>query len=125
MSRGRRASGTLGQSGTGLLRRAVRAVELSWNLQVRSCKLDPLGADIVHVREDGRDGAGLARRCGSPGGRVEMLDENLVDAIVGGKDLHGGSAELSVNLRLTGGHGSRLLDLYYCRGCRRSPLPSV
>src|SRR5437868_2259705 len=46
----RAASGALGQSGTGLLRRAVRTIELSWNLQVRSCKPDPLGSDIVHVR---------------------------------------------------------------------------
>ena len=45
----RAASGALGQSRTGLLRRAVRAVELWWNLQVRSCEPDPLGADIVHV----------------------------------------------------------------------------
>jgi hypothetical protein len=37
----------------------VRAVELWWNLQVRSCKPDPLGAHIVHVREDRRNGAGL------------------------------------------------------------------
>jgi hypothetical protein len=43
----RAASGALGQSRTGLPRRAVRAVELCWNLQVRSCKPDPLGADIV------------------------------------------------------------------------------
>jgi hypothetical protein len=41
------ASGALGQFRTGLPLRAVRAVELSWNLQVRSCKPDPLGADIV------------------------------------------------------------------------------
>ena len=34
----RAASGALGQSRTGLMRRAVRAVELSGNLQVRSCK---------------------------------------------------------------------------------------
>ncbi len=38
----RAAGGALGQSRTGLLRRAVRAVELWWNLQVRSCKPDPL-----------------------------------------------------------------------------------
>src|SRR5437870_986052 len=55
----RAASGALGQSRTGLLRRAVRAVELWWNLQVRSCKPDPLGADIVHVREDRCNSAGL------------------------------------------------------------------
>ena len=43
----RAASGALGQSRTGLPRRAVRAVELWWNLQVWSCKPDLLGADIV------------------------------------------------------------------------------
>ena len=107
----RTAGGALGQPRTGLPRRAVRAVELSWNLQVRSCKPDPLGADIVHVREDRRNGAGLAGRSGSPGGGVKMFDENLVHAIINGKDLDCGSAELSVNLVLTRGHGSLLLDL--------------
>src|SRR6266478_3787821 len=116
----RAASSALGQSRTGLLRRAVRAVELSWNLQVRSCKPDPLGADIVHVREDRRNGAGLAGRLGSPGGRVKMFDKHLVHALIGGKDLHCGSPYfrvhlprvnlLRVNLRLTRGHGSLLLD---------------
>src|SRR6266851_5569840 len=108
----RATSGALGQSRAGLLRRAVRAVELCWNLQMRSCKPDPLAADIVHVREDRRNdtGAGLAGRFGSPSGRVKMFDENLVHAIIGGKDL-GGSAELSVNLGLTRGHGCVLLDL--------------
>jgi len=37
--------------------------------------------------------------------------ENLVHAIIGGKDLDRGSTELSVNLGLTRGHGSLLLDL--------------
>ena len=122
----RAASGALSQSRTGLLRRAMRAVELWWNLQVRSGKPDPLGADIVHVREDRRNGADpffagvFAGRFGcrfrSPGGRVKMFDENLVDAIVGGKDLDCGSAELSVSLGLTRGHGSLLLDLSNFRG---------
>ena len=93
----RAASGALGQSRTGLLRRAVRAVELSWNLQMRSCKPDPLASDIVHVREDRRNGAGLAGRFGCPGGRVKVFDENLVHAIIGGKDPDCGSAELSVS----------------------------
>jgi hypothetical protein len=105
----RAASGALGQSRTGLLRRAVRAVELWWNLQVRSCKPDPLGADIVHVGEDRRNGAGLAGRFGSPSGRVKMFDKNLVDAIIDSKDLNCGSAELSLNLGLTRGHGSHSL----------------
>src|SRR5204863_5496985 len=103
----RAASGALGQSRTGLLRGAARAVELSWNVQVRSCKPDPLGADIVHMREDRRNSAGLAGRFGSPGRRIKMFNKNLVDAIVGGKDLDCGSAELSVNLVLMRGHGSR------------------
>ena len=110
------ASGALGQSRAGLLRRAVRAVELSWNLQVRSCKPDPFAADIVHVGEDRRNGAGLAGRFGSPGARVKMFDKNLVHAIIGGKDLDRGSTELSVNPGLTidvltRGHGCLLLDL--------------
>jgi hypothetical protein len=57
----------------------------------------------VHVREDRRNGADfvLAGRFGSPGGRLKVFDKNLVHALIGGKDLHGGSAELSVNLGLT------------------------
>src|SRR6266404_980214 len=122
----RAASGALGQSRTGLLRRAVRAVELSWNFQMRSCKPDPLAADIVHVRENRRNGAWRhladragrfgCRRLGSPRGRVKMFDQYLVHALVGGKDLDCSAAELSVNLGwtidgLTRGHGSLLLDL--------------
>ena len=47
--------------------------------------------------------------------RVKMFNKNLVHAIIGGKDLDCGSAELSVNLGLTigvltRGHGSLLLD---------------
>src|SRR5438270_7722846 len=90
----RAAGGALGESRTGLPRRAARAVELRWNLEVRSRKPYPLVADIVHVREDCRDGTDLARRLGSPGGRVKTLDKNLVHAIIGGKDLDRGSAEL-------------------------------
>jgi hypothetical protein len=100
----RAPSGALGQSRAGLLRRAVRAVKLRRNFQVRSCEPDPLGADIVHVREDGRNRPGLAGRFGSPGGRVKMFDKNLVYAIIGGKDSDCGAAELSVNLVFTRGH---------------------
>ena len=114
----RAASRALGQSRASLLWRAVRAVELCWNLQMRSCKPDPLRADIVHVREDRRNGADFvfAGRFGSPGGRVKMLDKNLVHAIIGGKDPDRCSTELSVNLGktiddLTRRHGSLLPDL--------------
>lgn len=104
----RAASSALGQSRTGLLRRAVRAVELWWNLQVWNGKPDPLGADIVHVREDRRYAAGFAGRFGSPGGRVKVFDKNLVHPIISGKNLDRGPAELRVNLVLTRGHGSLL-----------------
>ena len=104
------ASGTLGQSRAGLLRRAARAVELSWDLQVRSCKPYPLGADIVHVREYGRNGTGLAGRLGSPGPGIKIFDRNLVYPIIGGKNPDGGSDELRVSLISTCHHGSLLLD---------------
>src|SRR5579872_4266775 len=107
----RAASRALGQSRTSLARRAVRAIKLWWNLQVRSCNPDPLGPNIVHVREDRRNSAGLAGRLGSPGDRVKMLDKNPVDAIIGGKNLDCGWAKLSVNLVLMRGHGSLFLDL--------------
>jgi hypothetical protein len=42
---------------------------------------------------------------------VFPVDRNLVHAITGAKDLDCGSAELSVNLVLTRGHGSLLVDL--------------
>jgi hypothetical protein len=90
----------------------VRAVELSWNVEVRSAEPDPLGADIVHVREDRRNGAGLAGRFGSPGGRIKMFDKDLVDPIVGGKHLDCGRTGLSVNLILMGGHRTLLVTAF-------------
>ena len=102
----RATSGALGQSRTRLLWRAVHAVELWWNFQVRSCKPDPLTTDIVHVREDGRNGADPAGRLGSPSRRVKIFDKHLVDAIIGRKDLDCGSADLRLNLVLFGRHGA-------------------
>src|SRR5580704_6670703 len=93
----RAASGALRQGGTGLQQRAVRAVELNWNLQVRRGQPDPLGADIVHVGEDRRDGARVAGRFGIPGRWVKMFDQNLVDSIVGDKDPDGDLAEWPVD----------------------------
>ena len=91
----------------------MRAVELWRNFQVRRCKPDPLGAHVVHVREDRRNGAGFAWRLGFPRGRVETLNQHLVDALVSGKNLDRGSAELRRNFTLARGHGSLLLDLKY------------
>src|ERR1700686_239181 len=74
----RAASGALGQSRASLPRRALRAVELPRNFKMWSCKPDPLGADVVHVREDRGNGAGLAGRFCFPGAWVKMLDKHLV-----------------------------------------------
>jgi hypothetical protein len=49
-----------------------------------------------------------------------MFDKNLVHAFIGGKHLDCGSAELRVNLVLTRGHGTLLLDLSYVRGVSHS-----
>ena len=109
------SSGALGQSSTCLLRRAVCAIELWWNPEMRNCKPDPLGADIVHVREDRRNVADFSGWFGSPDGGIKMFDEKLVHALIGGKGPNSGPTELSVNLWLTSGHCSRLLDLWYVR----------
>ena len=105
----RAAGGALSQPRAGLLRRATRAIQLCWNVQMWSRQSDPLAADIVHVREDRRDGADRTRRFGSPEGRLEMLDKNLVQAIAGREDLACNPAGL--NLLLTRRHGF-LLPVY-------------
>ena len=48
-----------------------------------------------------------------------MLDENLIHAIIGGEDADCGLVELRMNLRLTRGHGSLLLDQWYVWIARR------
>jgi hypothetical protein len=99
------ASCALGQCSASLLRRAASTVEQQWNLQVRRSKPDPLGADIVHMRENRRNRAHLSRRCGPPRSRIQMFDKVLVHAVIGSKHLHRGSTDLSVNLVSTRGHG--------------------
>jgi hypothetical protein len=100
----RAANCALGQSRAGLHRRAVRAVELSWNLQVRRCKPDPLAADIMHVRKDRSNRADLAGRFGwqfrFPGSRIKMFDQHLIHALVGRKHPHCSAVESGVNLAL-------------------------
>jgi hypothetical protein len=56
------------------------------------------------MREDGGNAAGLAGRFGSPGARVKVVDNNLVYAIVSGKDPDRGSGELSVEPMLRRAH---------------------
>ena len=79
---------------------------------------DPLGADVVHVGEDRGNRAGLAGRFGFPSARVEMFDEKLVHAVIGGEDLDCGPADLRVKVLLTGltgGQGCFLPEPSYFR----------
>src|SRR5712664_4101329 len=99
--------------GSSLLHGAAVGIERCWTLQMRRCKPDPLAADIVQMREDGRDRpatAFLTRRLSSPRTRVQMGEDELVHGVVArvgfeqavanlgkrrvGLECHGGSALL-------------------------------
>ncbi len=82
------AGGAFGQLRAGLLRGAVRPVEQRRHVEMRSVEPHPLAANIVHVGENGRDGAGVAGWFRFPGERVEMFDDRLIEAIVRGKHLN-------------------------------------
>ncbi len=75
--------GTLREGLLDLLRRAVGTGELGWPLQVRRGQAKPLAADVVDMAEDGGDGARFAvRKLGSPRAGIEMLEHQLVHAVV-------------------------------------------
>ena len=62
---------------------------------MRRRKPQPLPPDIVDVGEDGSDGASL--RTGEfclPGARIEMLEDELVHALVGRPNLEQNFAEI-------------------------------
>ena len=65
---------------------------------MRRRKPDPLAADVVHVGEDGSDGADVAGRLRLPDGGVKIFDEHLVHAIAGSEDPGCGGAELSAGV---------------------------
>jgi hypothetical protein len=81
----------------------------------------------VHVGEDRRNGADFAGWLGwrfcSPRGGVEMLDEKLVDALVGGKDLDCRLSDWSLRLGLAPDHGWRFLDLIILLRLSRFSIP--
>lgn len=91
------ASRALRQSRTHLSLCAAGAVQLDWNLQVRSRQPHPLRADIVHVRKYRRNRANFARWLRSPHCRVKMFEKHLVHALIGSKDPDRGSARLGVS----------------------------
>ena len=115
-------SSALGQSRTGLLRRAMSAVEQCRHSQIRSGQPDPFGSNIVHVREDRRNRASLARRPSLPRRRVEMLEKKLVHALVSGKDPDCGSTELGAALQRTCAHSFLPLDPMVRRRTAREPF---
>src|SRR5262245_12659777 len=76
---------TLGQSSARLTLRAVGAVKLRRQLDVRCGKPQPFAPDVVHVREDRDDRASLAagRLC-SPGSWIEMRQDQLIHPLTDG-----------------------------------------
>lgn len=101
-------SGTVLQCGARLLRSAAIPAELSRDSEMRCVEPDPLGAHVMHVGEDGRDGADLAGGFSVPGGRIEVLDEHLVHAVVGGKEAYRTAGDLRWRLSGSLGHTSGL-----------------
>src|SRR5437868_10175740 len=80
-------------------------VGLSRNFQMRRRKPQPLPPDIVDVGEDGSDGASF--RTGEfclPGAWIEMLEDELVHALVGGPNLERNFAEIRRHSDSAAGH---------------------
>jgi len=102
----RAASGALGQSRAGLLRSAMRAIELRRRLQMRCCKPDPFGADIVDVSKDRSNCADVPGWPGAPCAWIKAFDEKLIQAIVGSEDPDRGPLELVSDLLRTRAHGA-------------------
>jgi hypothetical protein len=89
----------LGECLAGLQLRAVRAVELGGDFEMRRGEPDPLGADVVHVREDRRNGADVAGWLGCPDRGSEMGEEELVQALVSGEDAEGELGRVRANIK--------------------------
>lgn len=80
---------TFGQSRSCLPLCASGAIQTGCDHQVRSRKPQPFATNVVHVSENGSDRSrSFARRLGSPGTRIEMLQQELVHAIVQRIGLH-------------------------------------
>ena len=110
----RAARGALGQRCASLLRRAVCAIELPRNLQMRCSKPDPLAADVVHVSKDRSNRADFAnrfncRRFGPPGDWPKMFDQHLVHAVVDEEDPRLRRAELNWRLRCSPSHRTQII----------------
>jgi hypothetical protein len=63
------------------------------------------------MREDRSNGARLGGRFGFPRGRVKMLDNRLVHAIIGGKDPRSVASEINGNLLLLSDVSTSLIFL--------------
>ena len=92
------ARSALGQSCAGLLRRAIRALELSRHLQMWSGEPDPFTTHIVHMRENRHDWPDPVGRLRSPCRRVNLLDDHLIHALIRRENLRRCAAELRLNI---------------------------
>lgn len=83
---------------------------------MRSGQPDPFTADVVHVGEDGGDGADIAGRLGFPCGGVEMLDDELVHLLIDGKYARRGWTGLRLRPGFASGHDSLLPPYHIAQG---------
>jgi hypothetical protein len=68
-----------------LMLRAPRAIELGGKLHMRGGEPQPLATNVVHVRKNSCNGPRIAAvRLRSPRPRVQMLEDELVHAIIHG-----------------------------------------
>ena len=79
--------GAFGQRHAHLLGGAAAAVKRGRKLEMRGRESQPFSANVVHMGKDGGDGASAAWWFGAPGGGIEMIEDNLVHAVVDGVNL--------------------------------------
>jgi len=81
------ARGAFAMSHGGLPLRAAKGIERRRAFEVRRRMLQPNQTAVVQVGKDGGDGAALAallpQEFGTPRGRREMLEEDLVHSVIG------------------------------------------
>ena len=80
--------GAFGQGDAHLLGGAAAAVESGRRFQMRGGESQPFSANVVHMREDGGDCASAVWWFSAPRGGIEMIEDNLVHAVVDGVAAH-------------------------------------
>jgi hypothetical protein len=87
---------TLGQGRSCLLLRTSTAIQARWDLQMRSREPQPFTTNVVDVSKNGSDSSSsFAGRLGSPGTWIQILQQELVYAVIQRIGLHHFLGEIS------------------------------